>query len=302
MRRPARATVVDLRCPECGQLPVPEMHRNVLAQLAVILPLDFALNAVVGSIRVPFAVSVAVLTILGTLLSILIAEPTAMRLFRGWLHAPALHRRHHLHSVPALWRARATLEDQPGSLRRVADQLARLGVNVLAIEMHPMDDARVVDEFVLSAPGSVSGEHIVGSLVNAGATTPLVWPTTAVALQDGQTHALTLAARVVDDPSELPHALAELLRARVAVEPCPQAVGTATGSTHALPDAGEAARPAPGSGPSAGRDTTERVSDLRLETRVGVITISRPGEPFTSAEAARAEHLAALAHRASASA
>ena len=94
-------------------------------------------------------------------------------------------------------------------------------------------------------------------------------------MADGQTGALSLAARIAANPEELPLAVAELLRARIDARPN---TGTATQAVKA------------GAVPAA--DGTV----LRMPTAWhGPITCVRPGEPFTPAESARAHRLAELA-------
>ena len=73
----------------------------------------------------------------------------------------------------------------------------------------------VLDEFVLSAPGEVREAELLRALRAGGGADPHVWPTTALAMADGQTGALSLAARIAASPEELPLAVAELLRARI---------------------------------------------------------------------------------------
>jgi hypothetical protein len=162
------------------------------------------------------------------------------------------------------------LRDKPGSLQKLTQALAGLDTNILSIHVHPVAGG-VLDEFVLSAPGEVRESELLRTLRAGGGVDPHVWPTTALAMADGQTGALSLAARIAANPDELPLAVAELLRARI------------------LPGqpAGSAEAPA-----AAGGDGTV----LRIPTAWhGPITFYRPGEPFTPAESARAHRLAELA-------
>jgi hypothetical protein len=94
-------------------------------------------------------------------------------------------------------------------------------------------------------------------------------------MADGQTGALSLAARIAANPEELPLAVAELLHARI--------------ETRTDADTGA---PAAKAGTPPATDGTV----LRIPTAWhGPITFSRPGEPFTPAESARAHRLAELA-------
>lgn len=94
-----------------------------------------------------------------------------------------------------------------------------------------------------------------------------MWPSTALALADGQTKALSLACRIVQDPSELRYAVAELLAAGPVVPPLP-----------------------------AVRSFVEGDELLKIPSPAGEPMIfSRIGEPFTAAESARAHRLSELA-------
>jgi hypothetical protein len=262
-RKPAAA---DLSCEVCGQMPEPTKTRLTLANVAVMLPIELLVHAAVVETHLPYLAKVLVLTLTATILVIWVAEPSAARILRGWLHAPALRHRKALGTAPSLWRARTVLRDQPGSLQKITRALARLDTNILSIHVHPVAGG-VLDEFVLSAPGNLSERTLLEALHDGGGTRPHVWPTTALAMADGQTKALSLAARIADAPAELPLAVAELLRARI--------VPPAEGTTQESDDAG---------------------TRLKIPTAWhGPITFERPGEPFTPAESARAHRLAELA-------
>lgn len=261
-RNPAAA---DLSCEVCGLMPEPTKTRLTLANVAVMLPIELLVHALVVETHLPYLTKVLVLTLTATVLVIWVAEPSAARILRGWLHAPALRHRRKLGTAPALWRARTVLRDEPGSLQRITQALARLETNILSIHVHPIAGG-VLDEFVLSAPGNLSERELLEALHDGGGSRCRVWPTTALAMADGQTKALSLAARIAHVPDELPLAVAELLRARI--------VRTAEPSLDA-DDAG---------------------TRLKIPTAWhGPITFARPGEPFTPAESARAHRLAELA-------
>lgn len=246
-------------------MPEPAKTRLTLANVAVMLPIELLVHAAVVDTELPYVAKVLVLAVTATILVIWVAEPSAARILRGWLHAPAIRHRKRLAAAPALWRARTVLQDQPGSLQKVTRALARLDVNILGIHVHPVPGG-VLDELVLSAPGHLSEHQLLGALHDGGGASPRVWPTTALAMADGQTGALSLAARIADAPDELPLAVAELLRARI-VPPS------------------EAFAKAPDDG-----------TRLKIPTAWhGPITFARPGEPFTPAESARAHRLAELA-------
>ncbi len=246
-------------------MPEPTKTRLTVANVAVMLPIELLVHALVVGTHLPYLAKVLVLTLTATVLVIWVAEPSAARMLRGWLHAPALRHHRKLGSAPALWRARTVLQDHPGSLQKITRALARLDTNILSIHVHPVAGG-VLDEFVLSAPGNLSERHLLEALHDAGGSSSRVWPTTALAMADGQTKALSLAARIADAPDELPLAVAELLRARILTP------------AEAILEADDAG------------------TRLKIPTAWhGPITFARPGEPFTPAESARAHRLAELA-------
>jgi hypothetical protein len=204
----------DLNCEVCGQLPEPPKARLTLANIAVMLPIELLVHAAVVETHLPYVAKVLVLTLTATILVIWVAEPSAARMLRNWLHAPALKHRKQLRAAPALWRARTVLQDQPGSLQKVTQALARLDTNILSIHVHPVPGG-VLDEFVLSAPGNLGEHDLLEALRAGGGRQRHVWPTTALAMADGQTKALSLAARIAGNPAELPLSVAELLGAHI---------------------------------------------------------------------------------------
>ncbi|MCT9624128.1 hypothetical protein QE394_001988 [Arthrobacter sp. SORGH_AS 212] len=266
MKRVPRATpAAELSCEVCGMMPEPTKARLTLANVAVMLPIELLVHAAVVETHLPYVAKVLVLTLTATVLVIWVAEPSAARILRGWLHAPALRHRRKLGAAPALWRARTVLRDEPGSLEGITGTLARNGINILGIHVHPVPGG-VLDEFVLSAPGTMGERELLAALHDGGGSRAHVWPTTALAMADGQTRALSLAARIADAPEELPLAVAELLGARIV---------PSSGVPVKMPDDG---------------------THLKVPTAWhGPLVFARPGEPFTPAESARAHRLAELA-------
>ncbi len=257
-------------------MPEPTKARLTLANIAVMLPIELLVHAAVVETHLPYVAKVLVLTLTATILVIWVAEPSAARMLRNWLHAPALRRRRQLVAAPALWRARTVVKDRPGSLQKITQALTELDTNILTIHVHPVAGG-VLDEFVLSAPGGIGESQLLRALRAGGGTEPHVWPTTALAMADGQTGALSLAARIAANPDELPLAVAELLGARIVEGPEP---GVADGRI-----------PADGRVPGLVDGTV-----LKIPTAWhGPLTFIRPGEPFTPAESARAHRLAELA-------
>ena len=192
--------------------------RLTLANIAVMLPIELLVHAAVVETHLPYVAKVLVLTLTATVLVIWVAEPSAARMLRSWLHAPALRHRKRLNTAPALWRARIVVRDEPGSLQKITHALARLDTNILSIHIHPVPGG-VLDEFVLSAPGHLGERQLLEALRDGGGRHAHVWPTTALAMADGQTKALSLAARIAGNPEELPLAVAELLSARIVARP-----------------------------------------------------------------------------------
>ncbi|MFF2318116.1 amino acid-binding protein [Arthrobacter sp. NPDC058097] len=270
--RASAPSPAELSCEVCGQMPEPTKTRLTVANVAVMLPIELLVHALVVQTHLPYLAKVLVLTLTATVLVIWVAEPSAARILRRWLHAPALRHRRRLGSAPALWRARTVLRDEPGSLKRITRSLALLDTNILGIHVHPVRGG-VMDEFVLSAPGEVGERQLLEALTDGGGRSTQVWPTTALAMADGQTKALSLAARIAATPAELPLAVAELLSARI------------------LDPGSESARVQ-----QNGAQTNDAGTLLKIPTAWhGPITFFRPGEPFTPAESARAHRLAELA-------
>lgn len=74
-------------------------------------------------------------------------------------------------------RARIEFHDAPGGLAAVAAVLARVGANVLSVDVHPIRDGRVCDELVLDLPDEVRHVDIAGSLTKTGAGSLVgFWP------------------------------------------------------------------------------------------------------------------------------
>ena len=269
------AVTTGLACDVCGRLPHPRRFRLMLAKLAAVFPVELLLHAAVVYYHLSYAMTVTILTVTTTILVIWVVEPSAMRLLRSWLHAPAIRARGHLEDAPALWRIRVTVDDKPGALEILTHNLARLDANILTLHVHALNRGSL-DELVVATPEHVHAADLIDSIEAGGGMDPHVWPTSALALVDGQTKALTLASRVTANPGELPLAVAELLGAQVVTDRCGK-TGARSGGRGA--DKTTLGIPSPWSGP---------------------IVVSRPGEPFTPAESARANRLADVALRAAA--
>ncbi|SFM03276.1 amino acid-binding protein [Nocardia asteroides NBRC 15531] len=259
-----RPRVTALACEVCGRLPHPRRSRLALAKLAAVFPVELALHALVIHLHPPYLLTVALLTITTTILVIWVVEPSAMRVLGGWLHGPELRHRHHITEAQALWRIRVRLADRPGALETLAKHLAQRDANILTVHVHQLEDA-VLDELVVAAPAEVTTHTLTSAVVQAGGSGVRVWPATVLSLIDGQTKALSIAARIVGDPAELPLAVAELLGARYLAPGTPPAGDTGEGTL------------------------------LAIDRADGSWGFVRPDEPFTPAEIARAHRLADLA-------
>jgi hypothetical protein len=261
-----------LACEVCGRLPHPRKLRLTLAKLASILPIELLLHALVIHFHVSYLLTVVVLTLTTTVLVIWVVEPSAMRLLTRWLHAPTLHARELLHGAESLWRIRVTLDDRPGSLEPITHELAALEATILDLQVHSLADG-VRDEIVVGTGEQVGEEDLLRAIRRGGGADVNVWPTTALALVDGQTKALSLAARVAVTPEELPLAVAEMLGAQFVLD------------LHQVQDR---------SYQGADDGTTLRIPS----PWTGLFVFSRPDEPFTLAESARANRLAQIAEAA----
>lgn len=249
----------DLGCEACGRLPSPPRTRLTVANLAMMVPIELIFNAAAVNTGLPFVSKVLLLTVATSVLTIWVAEPPMMRLLHQWLHAPALRRNKHLERAPTLWRVRTVLDDVPGAL----EHLARSHVNILDIQVHP-SGTTVRDELVVSAPEGTTKGDLAAIVLAGGGRDISIWPTTALALADTATQALSLALRIAGDPTELPLAVAELLRAQILDDPRPRTANDGT------------------------------VLEVAA-ARIGAYRFVRPGETFTPAERARASRLAELA-------
>ena len=257
-----------LACEVCGRLPHPCKLRLALAKLAAVFPIELFLHALVVYFHMSFVLTVTLLAVSTTVLVIWVVEPSAMHLLGRWLHAPALHARKRLHGSESLWRVRVTRDEQPGSLG-ITPELAAVQATIVDQQVHPVADG-APDEIVVGAAEHVREEDLLGAIQRGGGVDVHLWQTTALALVDGQTKALTQAARVALTPEELPLAVAEMLDAQVVTDPRLIQGGTESGAH----DGTTLQVPSPWS---------------------GLFVFSRPDEPFTPAEGCRANRLAQIA-------
>ncbi|MFD5655355.1 GNAT family N-acetyltransferase [Streptomyces sp. NPDC127039] len=178
----------------------------------------------------------------------------------------------------ALWRMRTTVRDAPGSLAVLCAALADRRIDILSLQTHPLAEG-TVDEFLLRAPGELSGTELAELVTTAGGARTWTERADAHDLVDAPTRVLGLAARTALDAAELPLALRQLLgRCTIRSLPAPAGDGTGARAADAVPPDG------------ALEDTV-----LRLRApEGGVISVERPHLPFTPAEFARARALVEL--------
>jgi hypothetical protein len=280
--RPSRANVLAastprtkpikaLLCDSCGQLPHPSKTRLTLANVAAMLPIELVVHVAVVNAGLPYVLKVLVLTLTATVLVIWVAEPSIRRALRGWLHAPALRHRRQLHNSAALWRVRTLIDDSVEGQEKLIKGVSRVDAEILTCRSHAVPGG-MLDELVVSAPDHVTHAELLAAAAGGGGRDVQAWPATALTVADGQTKALALALRVVEDPAELQLAVAELLDA----EPVAAPIGD-------------------GTSPAASKPACDGTVLKIPSPRHGPLGFSRPRAAFTPAESARAHRLAELA-------
>ncbi|MEV4940932.1 GNAT family N-acetyltransferase [Streptomyces zaomyceticus] len=175
-----------------------------------------------------------------------------------------------------LWRMRTTVADTPGSLAALCTVLARLRVDILTLQTHPLADG-TVDEFLLRAPAGLSAHELARETAAAGGRDTWTERADAHDLVDTPTRVLGLATRTALDAAELPLALRRLL-------------GRCT--LHSVPALSLTGRPTGEPAPVEGvlEETVMRLRD----PNGGTLIVERPYLPFTPTEFARARALVEL--------
>ncbi|MFC0448051.1 amino acid-binding protein [Rhodococcus jostii] len=253
-------------CEACGRLPHPRRVRLALAKLCAVFPVELLLHALVIHFHASYLLTVTVLTVTTTVLVIWVVEPSAMRLLGGWLHGPPGGEHGPLTTGQSLWRIRARVSDRPGQLESLAHHLAELDANILTVHVHHLDGGSL-DELIVGACRETSPDALSKAVRAGGGHSVGIWPASALALIDGQTKALTLAARVAADPSELPLSIAELLGA--------QYVDSRVGD----------------------HPTAAACVEIPSGDDAPLVFVRPADEPFTPAEIARARRLGELAQK-----
>lgn len=168
-----------------------------------------------------------------------------------------------------LWRVRAAVRDNPGSLAALAASLAGHGLNILSVQVHTVVEG-VVDEFLLDAPVGTAGRDVIAATETGGGRDVHAVRADMHDLVDVPTRVLTLAAQAIGPGTQLRAALRALL-------------GASTVCRHdRIGDLGE---------PDRVEGTTMRLGD----PAGGVLTFERATLAFTPAEFARARALRDLA-------
>jgi GNAT superfamily N-acetyltransferase len=87
------------------------------------------------------------------------------------------------------------------------------GANILALDVHPTPDGKVVDELVIHAPDGWTSADVEALCLDAGVDDRVVTPCSAQALDDQPVRYLRAAQVVVDQPDRLEEQLCQLLDA-----------------------------------------------------------------------------------------
>ncbi|MGH3770862.1 MAG: hypothetical protein ACRDRW_05620 [Pseudonocardiaceae bacterium] len=169
-----------------------------------------------------------------------------------------------------LWRVRAAVRDNPGSLAALAASLAGHGLNILSVQVHVVADG-AVDEFLLEVPSGTSCGDIVAATETGGGRDVYADRADMHDLVDVPTRVLTLAAQATGTEAQLAAALRALLGASTVCRE--DRIGDGQGGLDELDG------------------TTMRLSD----PAGGVLTCERTTLAFTPAEFARARALRDLA-------
>ncbi|MET9420375.1 MULTISPECIES: GNAT family N-acetyltransferase [unclassified Streptomyces] len=176
----------------------------------------------------------------------------------------------------ALWRMRTTVQDTPGSLAALCNALARLDVDILTLQTHPLAEG-TVDEFLLRAPASLQAPQLTREVAAAGGSGTWTERADAHDLVDTPTRVLGLATRTALDAAELPLALRQLLgRCTIRSRPAVSPTGRPTGEM-----------------PPVEGVLEDTVMHLR-DPNGGAIIVERAYLPFTPTEFARARALVEL--------
>lgn len=192
----------------------------------------------------------------------------------------------------AVWRVRTEIDDSPGRLAVFAGALAAAGANIHALEAHPTP-VGVVDEFLVEASPHTTAEQLCAAVRAVGGRAAHAARADVLALMDAPTRVLELAGRLARRSASPASVLAELLGAHSVL------IGAA--DINNGPAGHEMEPPGPLAGGGGDEDGDGSGADgtryrlgadgttLRLRRPDGaVVTVARPGMPFTATELARA--------------
>lgn len=118
-----------------------------------------------------------------------------------------------------MWQVRALLEDRPGAMAAITAGCGEHAVNILALQIFPAPDGRVLDELVLHTPGGWTAEDVTHLFARAGVDAPSVRPCSPHALEDQPVRYLRAARTVAEAPDLLQDQLCRLLDADPVEEP-----------------------------------------------------------------------------------
>jgi hypothetical protein len=167
-----------------------------------------------------------------------------------------------------LWRIRVGVEDVPGGLATLTTHLARLGVNIRQVQIHP-GVTESIDEFLASGPADVGVGELTAAIVRAGGNDPLIRPADIHEFSDATSRTLNLAAAVMTGGTTATQALTAL-------------TGATRVEYHADPPA------------HLGADDMSGSTLCLTAPHGGVLVIEREEVPFTAVEFARSRAFLAV--------
>jgi len=186
-----------------------------------------------------------------------------------------------------VWRVRAEIDNTPGRLAVLAGALAAAGANIHGLDAQPGAAGTVVDEFLVETPPETSAQQLCAAIRAVGGRAACAVPTDLLALVDAPTRALDLAARLARRPDSLAAVLADLLEA--------ERVEWVDVERDEWVDRADVEGPEPRLHDSALEQSPDGTRLVLRGPDGGVVTVSRPGLPFTAVERSRARAVLDLA-------
>ncbi len=114
--------------------------------------------------------------------------------------------------VPSAWRVRVRMDDNPGTLARIAIRLADLECNILGLAVLPVPGG-VLDEIVLRPAAGLPRQHLLDAIRAEGCECTAIIDADVHELVDPAASTLLAARRAIDDPARLADVLREVLAA-----------------------------------------------------------------------------------------